>query len=169
MRNSLFAVQDTLFYEHSFKKHSFQKSNTTLSNTLHFFTTGMGNQKNARRKMPTAKKLAENNADSDSPSQRTLRRPRPKPTGKAATNKASRVIVPTSKGTHLSVAWAENNDVSMVNYNARPGEDDVIEEDFSSPSWDDLVGDYHNGKEVEEEFEEEFEKPKRHIPTAQGM
>ena len=145
----------------------------------------MGNQKNARKKVPTAKKLAENELADSPPPRRTLPRPKPRPTGKAATKKPSRAeashtgtaeeapesIAPTSKKAvkdrrRRSVTWADN-DVSMVDCGAAEDEvieednevieedDEVIEEDNESQTWDDLVN----------EFEEEVENIKRHMPV----
>ena len=150
----------------------------------------MGNQKNSRKKIPTSKKLAadsENNADS--PPHRTSSRPKPKPIGKAAAIRLSRaeashagqgveseIIAPVLKKTRRSVTFVDSdNDVSMVAYGAT--EDD---EDYSSRTWDELVGDKEVEEEVEDddedieeegdgEDEEEFEDLKRHIATAQGM
>ena len=82
----------------------------------------MGNQKNTGKRMPTAKKLAENDRDLDSlPSVQTSTRPRPRPTGKAA-------LKPSRAGTGASVAkskpqhvtWEDNDsdapaDTSMAN------------------------------------------------------
>ena len=147
----------------------------------------MGNQKNARKKIPTAKKLAENDL-SDSPPSRTLPRPKPKPTGKAATSRSSsrngkgvsEFIAPTSRKTRRSVTWVDDNDVSMVDCDAR--NDEAIEQDYASQSWDDLTrgykyveGEVEQDNEDEDEddiveLEEEVEESiKRHIAAAQSM
>jgi hypothetical protein len=89
----------------------------------------MGNQKNARKRMPTAKKLAENNFDSpppSPPSHHTSTRPKPKPTGKAAIKEPSRA--------DLSVTWTEG-DTSMIDCD--DGENE-LEEDKEDESSDDL-------------------------------
>ena len=119
----------------------------------------MGTQKNSRKKIPTSKKLAAEN--DTSPPHRTSSRPKPKPIGKAAAaikssrteasraGQESEIIVPASKKTRRSVTFVDSdNDVSMVAYGTT--EDD---EDYSSRTWDELVGD----KDVEEEVEEDDE------------
>lgn len=85
----------------------------------------MGNQRNTRRRVPTARKSAADNLDLDAPP-RPLHinfhtQPKPRPTGKAAKDRRS-------------VTWADNN-VSMVNHDA--GEDEVMDEDMDeSGTWD---------------------------------
>jgi hypothetical protein len=79
----------------------------------------MGNQRNARKRVPTAKKSAANDLDSPPrpPHINFHAPPKPRPTGKAAKN-------------HRSVTWAGNNDA---------GEDTsvVIEDDDESGNSDD--------------------------------
>lgn len=114
--------------------------------------------------MPTAKKLAEDEYDPDSPppSHRPSTRPKPRPTGKAATNikdpKTSDYQVRTSKKVRQSVTWAES-DTSMIDCNA--GEGEVTEEEEEEDgNWDDMHEDDEDVEDVAE--------VKRHKATA-GM
>jgi hypothetical protein len=80
----------------------------------------MGNQRNSRKRIPTAKKSAANDLDSPSrPPHINFRAPpKPRPTGKAAKD-------------HRSVTWAENT----VSNGA--GDNDVIEEDANESGSED--------------------------------
>lgn len=142
MKESLHVIVWFITYTLSLR---FQEYLTRL-NSLSFYT--MGNQKNVRKRKPTAKKLAENDMGSDSPpSHLTSTRPKPRPTGKAAI-----------KDPKPSVTWADS-DTSMIDSNA--GEDETIEEDEDDDgTWND----------DNEEFEEVTEvKRKETAPLAAGM
>jgi hypothetical protein len=79
----------------------------------------MGNQRNSRKRIPTAKNSAANDLDSPSrPPYINFRAPpKPRPTGKAAKD-------------HRSVTWAENT----VSNGAGDNDSDVIEEDANDES-----------------------------------
>ena len=126
----------------------------THSNTL-FYT--MGNQKNSRKRKPTAKKLAEDkdNSDSPPPSHRPSTRPKPRPTGKAAikdpkpshAEALGREAAHTSKKVCRSVTWADS-DTSMISCDAGQGEEiEVEDEEEEDGPWDDL---HEDDEEVED-------------------
>jgi hypothetical protein len=117
----------------------------------------MGNKKNVRKRMPTAKKMAADSDpadDSDSPPRQTSStRPKPRPTYKGSTKdpkraraEASDPIAQTSKkavNRRQSVTSAES-DASMDN---DAGEDEVIEID--EEDWDEEDEEEEDGEEPE--------------------
>jgi hypothetical protein len=103
----------------------------------------MGNKKNVRRRIPTAKKLAADfEPDEDSPPQTSTRstRPKPRPTGKGAT-KVPQTVVPAEP------AAGPDSDTSMLDGN--DGEDNATE---------DFEGVFDNGPWDDEEDEDEDEE-----------
>lgn len=110
----------------------------------------MGNKKNVRKKIPTAKKLAADPAeDSDSPPHQTSARlrPKPRPTWKGAT-------------TNPKPAHAEALDTSMDVNDAGGEEDMEVEED-----WDDVLP----SEEDEDAEEVKSHRPKAAARPAPGM
>lgn len=123
----------------------------------------MGNQRNARKRIPTAKKLADDKDDSH-PSHRPSTRPKPRPTGKAAqaikNPKPSRTEAMGTEESNYQARTSETFDTSMISCDAEEGE--VIEEEE-----DDTMDDIYEDEDDEEvETVTEVKRRKATAPLA---
>jgi hypothetical protein len=126
----------------------------------------MGNKKNVRKRMPTAKKMAADTEpadDSDSPRPTSTTRPKPRPTYKGSTKAPSDPIPQTSKKVvnrrRQSVTSAES-DVSM------PADDDAGEDEAIEIEEEDHDGNWD--EEDEEDEEDDSEEVNGHQQAARS-
>jgi hypothetical protein len=119
--------------DHTLSRNTLSRKQHTRLNPLSFFT--MGNKKNIRKRIPTAKKLAADPAeDSDSPPPQTSTRPKPRPTWKGATKdpKPARVEASESDASMDDDDDAgEDEDMEAEvdeNWDELPDEDEIAEE-----------------------------------------
>jgi hypothetical protein len=111
----------------------------------------MGNKKNERKRLPTAKKLAADLTDPADPPRHSSSstRPKPRPTYKGST-KNPKPSEPISKKARQSQAVTSESDMDASDASDDAGEDEVIEiEEDEDGIWDEDDEDEEDEEDVE--------------------